>query len=101
MVLASCGNKYYGTNFIYAVPSSLLIAPSLRTIQFLLYFTPNRTILTIQFLFFIWVCPFITNRTKDEFWGELWNKEKWPAIVLIIELFHKGNGYIAVQCICM
>jgi hypothetical protein len=27
MVLASCGNKYYGTNFIYAVPSSRLIAP--------------------------------------------------------------------------
>jgi hypothetical protein len=35
MVLASCGNKYYRTNFIYAVPSSLLIAPGLRTIQFL------------------------------------------------------------------
>jgi hypothetical protein len=36
-VLASCGNKYYGTNFIYAVPSSLLIAPGLRTIQFLFF----------------------------------------------------------------
>jgi hypothetical protein len=35
MVLASCGNKYYRTNFIYAVPSSLLIAPGLRTIRFL------------------------------------------------------------------
>jgi hypothetical protein len=35
MVLASCGNKYYRTNFIYTVPSSLLIAPGLRTIQFL------------------------------------------------------------------
>jgi hypothetical protein len=35
MVLASCGNKYFRTNFIYAVPSSLLIAPGLRTIQFL------------------------------------------------------------------
>jgi hypothetical protein len=40
MVLASCGNKYYGTNFIYAVPSSLLIAPGLWTIQFL--FLQNR-----------------------------------------------------------
>jgi hypothetical protein len=29
MVLASCGHKYYGTNFIYAVPTSLLIAPGL------------------------------------------------------------------------
>jgi hypothetical protein len=37
MVLASCGNKYYRTNFIYAVPSSLLIAPGLRTIQFLFH----------------------------------------------------------------
>jgi hypothetical protein len=35
MVLASCGNRYYGTNFIYAVPTSLLIAPGLWTIQFL------------------------------------------------------------------
>jgi hypothetical protein len=35
-VLASCGNKYYGTNCIYAVPTSLLTAPGLRTIQFLL-----------------------------------------------------------------
>jgi hypothetical protein len=35
MVVASCRNKYYGTNFIYAVPTSLLIAPGLRTIQFL------------------------------------------------------------------
>jgi hypothetical protein len=39
-VLASCGNKYYGTNFIYAVPSSLLIAPGLRTIQFLFPLLP-------------------------------------------------------------
>jgi hypothetical protein len=29
MVLASCGNKYYGTSFIYAVSTSLLIAPGL------------------------------------------------------------------------
>jgi hypothetical protein len=36
--LVSCGNKYYGTNFIYAVPTSLLIAPGLRTIQFLFFF---------------------------------------------------------------
>jgi hypothetical protein len=36
MVLASCGDKYYRTNFISAVPTSLLIAPGLRTIQFLL-----------------------------------------------------------------
>jgi hypothetical protein len=35
MVLASCCNKYYGTNFIYAVPTSPLIAPGLRTIQFM------------------------------------------------------------------
>jgi hypothetical protein len=35
MVVASCRNKYYGTNFISAVPTSLLIAPGLRTIQFL------------------------------------------------------------------
>jgi hypothetical protein len=34
--VASCCNKYYGTNFISAVPTSLLIAPGLRTIQFLL-----------------------------------------------------------------
>jgi hypothetical protein len=35
----ACANKYYGTNFVYAVPSSLLIiAPGLRTIQFLLLF---------------------------------------------------------------
>jgi hypothetical protein len=39
-VLASCANKYYGTNFISAVPTSLLIAPGLRTIQFLLLFNP-------------------------------------------------------------
>jgi hypothetical protein len=36
MVVASCRNKYDGTNFISAVPTSLLIAPGLRTIQFLL-----------------------------------------------------------------
>jgi hypothetical protein len=36
MVLAICGDKYYRTNFISAVPTSLLIAPGLRTIQFLL-----------------------------------------------------------------
>jgi hypothetical protein len=35
MVVASCRNKYYGTHFISAVPTSLLIAPGLRTIQFL------------------------------------------------------------------
>jgi hypothetical protein len=35
MVVASCRNKYDGTNFISAVPTSLLIAPGLRTIQFL------------------------------------------------------------------
>jgi hypothetical protein len=29
MVVASCRNKYYGTNFISAVPTSLLIAPGL------------------------------------------------------------------------
>jgi hypothetical protein len=33
---ASCCNKYYGTNFASALPTSLLIAPGLRTIQFLL-----------------------------------------------------------------
>jgi hypothetical protein len=44
IVLASCGYKYYGTNFIYAVPTSLLIAPSLRTIQLLfkLYITRKQ-----------------------------------------------------------
>jgi hypothetical protein len=36
-VVASCRNTYYGTNFISAVPTSLLIAPGLRTIQFLFY----------------------------------------------------------------
>jgi hypothetical protein len=39
IVLASCDNKYYGTNFIYAVPTSLPIAPGLRTIQFLFTWT--------------------------------------------------------------
>jgi hypothetical protein len=29
IVLASCGKKYFGTHFIYAVPTSLLIAPGL------------------------------------------------------------------------
>jgi hypothetical protein len=29
IVLASCGNKYFGTNFKYAVPTLLLIAPGL------------------------------------------------------------------------
>jgi hypothetical protein len=42
MVVASCRNKYDGTNFISAVPSSLLIAPGLRTIQFLLYFVESQ-----------------------------------------------------------
>jgi hypothetical protein len=37
IVTANCGNKYYGTNFVCAVPTSLLIAPGLRTIQFLLW----------------------------------------------------------------
>jgi hypothetical protein len=36
MELASCCNNYSGINFIYAVPTSLLIAPGFRTIQFLL-----------------------------------------------------------------
>jgi hypothetical protein len=40
VVEASCGNKYYGSNFISAVPTSLLNAPGLRTIQFL-FFTCN------------------------------------------------------------
>jgi hypothetical protein len=35
MMVASCRNKYYGTNFISAVHTSLLIAPGFRTIQFL------------------------------------------------------------------
>jgi hypothetical protein len=35
MVEASCRNKYDGTNFISPVPTSLLIAPGLQTIQFL------------------------------------------------------------------
>jgi hypothetical protein len=35
MVVASCRNRYDGTNFISTVPTSLLIAPGLRTIQFL------------------------------------------------------------------
>jgi hypothetical protein len=42
MVLASCGNKYYGTNFPYTVLSSLLIAPCLQTIQFLFFWTENN-----------------------------------------------------------
>jgi hypothetical protein len=41
MVLASCGTKYFGTNFIDAVPTSLLIVPGLRTIQFL-FLLPHR-----------------------------------------------------------
>jgi hypothetical protein len=39
VVVASCRNKYDGTNLISAVPTSLLIAPGLRTIQFLLIYT--------------------------------------------------------------
>jgi hypothetical protein len=42
VVVASCGNKYYGSNFISAVPTSLLITPGLQTIQFLfLSLLPN------------------------------------------------------------
>jgi hypothetical protein len=41
MVLASCGNKYYGTNFILAEPTSILIAPGLRIIQFLFFLEIN------------------------------------------------------------
>jgi hypothetical protein len=41
VVEASCENKYYGSNFISAVPTSLLIAPGLRTIQFLFLLLPN------------------------------------------------------------
>jgi hypothetical protein len=37
IVLSSCGNKYFRTNFISAVPTSLLIAPGLRTILFLFF----------------------------------------------------------------
>jgi hypothetical protein len=49
MVVASCRNKYYGTNFISAVHTSLLIVPGLRTIQFLFFLaiktpeTPKKT----------------------------------------------------------
>jgi hypothetical protein len=49
MVLASCGDKYYRTNFISVGPSSLLIAPGLRTIQFLL---PMRS-QNITYLFYL------------------------------------------------
>jgi hypothetical protein len=37
--VASCCNQYYPINFISAVPTSLLIAPGLRTIQFLFMLT--------------------------------------------------------------
>jgi hypothetical protein len=47
-MLASCGNKYYGTHFVYAVPSSLLVAPGLQTIQFLLYFFFGYVVLSIN-----------------------------------------------------
>jgi hypothetical protein len=54
MVLASCGDKYYRTNFISAVPTSLLIAPGLRTIQFLFSFFPplpiGRGFLLLRYL---------------------------------------------------
>jgi hypothetical protein len=37
MVVASCRNKYYGTNFLSAVPTSLLIAPGLPNYSVLVY----------------------------------------------------------------
>jgi hypothetical protein len=51
MVVASCLNKYYGTNFIYAVPTYLLIAPGLWTIQFL-FWQLFDNFLTTFWLFF-------------------------------------------------
>jgi hypothetical protein len=45
MVVASCSNKYCGTNFISVVPTSLLIAPGLRTIQFLLPSPPAPAVM--------------------------------------------------------
>jgi hypothetical protein len=49
MVVASSRNKYYGTNFISAMPTSLLIAPGLRTIQFLFL----KFILLLSFSLFL------------------------------------------------
>jgi hypothetical protein len=48
MVVAGCRNKYYGTNFISAVPTSLLIAPGLQTIQFLFFSLSSSS--------FSWTC---------------------------------------------
>jgi hypothetical protein len=50
MVVASCNNKYSGTNFNNAVPTSLLIAPGLWTIQFLF------NIALYSDLYMIWPC---------------------------------------------
>jgi hypothetical protein len=52
MVVASCRNKYDGTNFISAVPTSLLIAPGLRTIQLLFIFFIISNFLQSLFTFF-------------------------------------------------
>ncbi len=58
VVVASCGNKYYGSNFISAVPTSLLIAPGLRTIQFLFSFF---FCLFFIFLFFLSFQNYLNN----------------------------------------
>jgi hypothetical protein len=51
-MIASCGNKYYGTNVISAVPTLLLIAPGLQTIQFLI----NYVRLQLYFVNFLKYC---------------------------------------------
>jgi hypothetical protein len=64
MVVASCRNKYYGTNFISAVPISLLIAPGLWTIQFLFLTVLwlKKTLLCVFKV--LWGCFLIATWTK-------------------------------------
>jgi hypothetical protein len=110
MVVASCRNKYYGTNFISAVPTSLLIAPGLWTIQFLFNTFFVRSFVCFAFCvhlhvfyifcaFFVRFCVFLfVFVNSDEFEVDV------PEITLLRIVIFSGRSsdpYLYLIHICL
>jgi hypothetical protein len=91
MVVASFRNKYYGTNFISAVPTSLLIAPGLRTIQFL-FFSPATLLLKKKVTPPI---PFVPPLTCSSPYPTLYSFHYGPmAVTRTVQQFPFNNEFV-------
>jgi hypothetical protein len=110
---ASCCNKYYGTNFISAVPTSLLIAPGLRTIKFLFSLQAmmdrerKDELPQMQVGFIDVVCrPLYTTLSESFPWikplldGCLANREKWADLAEKVSNNWGNLGVLAAHRVC-